>query len=133
MFVIAGASNAVNLTDGLDGLASGLMICSLSVFAIICYLCCGSLALDFQIPHIPPCGEISILCSAIIGGCLGFLWFNAPKAQIFMGDTGSIALGALLGTVAIMCKQEILLAIVGGVFVMETISVMIQVVYFKKI
>lgn len=132
MFVIAGASNAVNLTDGLDGLASGLMICALSVFVIFCYICCRPLALDFQIPHIAPCNEIAVFCSAIIGGCLGFLWFNAPKAQIFMGDTGSIALGALLGTVAIMCKQEILLAIVGGVFVMETISVMIQVAYFRK-
>jgi len=132
MFVIAGASNAVNLTDGLDGLASGLMICALIVFSIICYFCCTPIALDVHIPYIAPCCEVTVFCCAIIGGCLGFLWFNAPKAQIFMGDTGSIALGALLGTIAVMCKQEILLAIVGGVFVMETISVIIQVAYFKK-
>ena len=132
MFVIAGASNAVNLTDGLDGLASGLMICALIVFAIICSICGTSLAADFGMDSIKPCAEITVLCCAMIGGCLGFLWFNAPKAKIFMGDTGSLALGALLGTIAVMCKHEILLAIVGGVFVMETVSVMIQVIYFKK-
>lgn len=132
MFVIAGASNAVNLTDGLDGLASGLMISALAVFAIICLICGTSLSADFQIHSIPPCSEVAIFCCAMIGGCLGFLWFNAPKAKVFMGDTGSLALGALLGTIAVMCKHEILLAIVGGVFVMETISVMIQVIYFKK-
>ena len=132
MFVIAGASNAVNLTDGLDGLASGLMISALTVFAIVCYVCGTLFAFDFHTIYIAPCDEISTLCCAIIGGCLGFLWFNAPKAKVFMGDTGSLALGALLGTIAVMCKHEILLAIVGGVFVMETISVMIQVLYFKK-
>lgn len=132
MFVIAGASNAVNLTDGLDGLASGLLICALSVFAVIGYICGGPLAPDFYTPYIPGCEEIAILCAAVIGGCLGFLWFNSPKADIFMGDTGSLALGALLGTIAVICKHEILLAIVGGVFVMETVSVMIQVLYFKK-
>lgn len=132
MLVIAGASNAVNLTDGLDGLATGLTIIALSVFALIAYLCSSSIAFDLQIPHISNCNEITVFCCSIIGACLGFLWFNAPKAKIFMGDTGSIALGALLGTIAIMCKQEILLAIVGGVFVLETISVMIQVIYYKK-
>jgi len=132
MFVIAGASNAVNLTDGLDGLASGLMILALSVFVFVCYVCGSIFAFDFQTPYIASCDEVAVFCSAIIGGCLGFLWFNAPKAKVFMGDTGSLALGALLGTVAVMCKHEILLAIVGGVFVMETISVMIQVLYFKK-
>lgn len=132
MFVIAGASNAVNLTDGLDGLASGLMIIALSVFAFICYITGSYWAAEFQTPYIAPCEEIAVFISAIIGGCLGFLWFNAPKAKVFMGDTGSLALGALLGTIAVMCKHEILLAIVGGVFVMETISVMIQVIYFKK-
>ena len=132
MLVIAGASNAVNLTDGLDGLASGLMIQCLSVFAIVTFICGTPYALDFQTPYISQCEEISVLSSAIIGGCLGFLWFNAPKAKIFMGDTGSLALGALLGTIAVMCKHEILLAIVGGVFVIETISVMIQVLYYKK-
>lgn len=132
MFVIAGASNAVNLTDGLDGLASGLTIIALSVFATIAYLCSSSIAFKLQIPYISNCNEITVFCCSIIGSCLGFLWFNAPKAKIFMGDTGSIALGALLGTISIMCKQEILLTIVGGVFVLETISVMIQVIYFKK-
>lgn len=132
MFVIAGASNAVNLTDGLDGLASGLMILALCVFAVICFICSGTQAFEFYMPYISQCDEIGIFCCAIIGGCTGFLWFNAPKAQVFMGDTGSLALGALLGTIAVMCKHEILLAIVGGVFVIETISVMIQVIYFKK-
>jgi phospho-N-acetylmuramoyl-pentapeptide-transferase len=132
MFVIAGASNAVNLTDGLDGLASGLMIIALSVFSFFCFICSDPLAFDYHLPYIEQCDELVVLCSAIIGGCLGFLWFNAPKAKIFMGDTGSIALGALLGTIAVMCKQELLLALVGGVFVMETVSVMIQVLYFKK-
>ena len=132
MFVIAGASNAVNLTDGLDGLASGLMICALSVFAFICLICGTQSAFEFNIPHIIRCAEIAVFSCAMIGGCLGFLWFNAPKAKVFMGDTGSLALGALLGTIAIMCKQEILLAIVGGIFVMETLSVIIQVLYFRK-
>ncbi len=132
MFVIAGASNAVNLTDGLDGLAAGLMIMSLSVFGVIAYVCGSPLALDFAMPYVSHCSELSVFCAAIAGGCLGFLWFNAPKAKVFMGDTGSLALGALIGTIAVMCKHEILLAIVGGVFVMETVSVMIQVLYFKK-
>ena len=132
MLVITGASNAVNLTDGLDGLASGLMILCLIFFATICYICGTPLALDYQLPYINLNEDICILCSAMIGGCLGFLWFNAPKAKIFMGDTGSLALGALLGTIAVMCKQELLLALVGGVFVMETLSVIIQVLYFKK-
>lgn len=132
MVVIAGASNAVNLTDGLDGLASGLLICSFTVFAVICAIVGGVFVTEFHLPIISPCREVAVFCSAVIGGCAGFLWFNAPKAKVFMGDTGSLALGALLGTVAVMCKQEILLAIVGGVFVMETVSVMIQVLYFKK-
>lgn len=132
MFVITGASNAVNLTDGLDGLASGLMICALNVFAVVCFICGSLYAFDFQVPYIELCDELTVFCCAVTGGCLGFLWFNAPKAKIFMGDTGSLALGALLGTIAVMCKHEILLAIVGGVFVAETVSVMLQVLYFKK-
>ena len=132
MVVIAGASNAVNLTDGLDGLASGLLILSFGAFLIFAYTCGTEIAPNFTSFVIPSAGEISILCAGIIGGCLGFLWFNAPKAQVFMGDTGSLSLGALLGTIAVMTKHEILLAIVGGVFVIETISVMIQVTYFKK-
>lgn len=132
MVVIAGSSNAVNLSDGLDGLASGLLIISFFVFMIIAYICGTDLAAGFHLLPIPQAGEIAVLCAAVIGGCLGFLWFNAPPAKVFMGDTGSLALGALLGTVAVMTKHEILLAIVGGVFVIEALSVMIQVAYFKK-
>ncbi len=132
MIVITGASNAVNLNDGLDGLASGLSICAFLVFMIIAYICGTDIAKYFYITPIPQSGEIAVLCSGIIGSLLGFLWFNAPKAKVFMGDTGSLALGALLGTIAVMTKHEILLAIVGGVFVMEALSVIIQVFWFKK-
>lgn len=132
MIVIAGSSNAVNLSDGLDGLASGLIIISFLVFLIIAYICGTDLAASFYLMPVPNSAEIVVLCAAVIGGCIGFLWFNAPPAKIFMGDTGSLALGALLGTIAVMTKHEILLAIVGGVFVIEALSVMIQVAYFKK-
>ncbi len=132
MVVIAGASNAVNLNDGLDGLAAGLSICAFLVFMIIAYICGTDIARYFYITPIPQSGEIAVLCSGIIGSLVGFLWFNAPKAKVFMGDTGSLALGALLGTIAVMTKHEILLAIVGGVFVMEAVSVMLQVFWFKK-
>lgn len=132
MVVIAGTSNAVNLNDGLDGLATGLSICAFIVFMIIAYICGTDAAKYFYITPIPQAGEIAVLCSAVIGSLVGFLWYNAPKAKIFMGDTGSLALGALLGTVAVMTKHELLLIIVGGVFVMETVSVMIQVFWFKK-
>lgn len=132
MVVIAGASNAVNLSDGLDGLASGLLIMSFMVFAVVSYLCGTEFAPLFSVLPIPHTAEITIVCAAVIGGCVGFLWFNTPPAKVFMGDTGSLALGALLGTISVMTKHEILLAVVGGVFVMEAISVMIQVAYFKK-
>lgn len=132
VIVISGASNAVNLSDGLDGLASGLLIISFSVFLAVAYYCGVQNAADYNMVFIPRCGEMSVVCAAVIGGCLGFLYYNKPKARVFMGDTGSLALGALLGTVAVMTKHEVLLAIVGGVFVAETVSVMIQVVYFKK-
>ena len=132
MVVIAGASNAVNLSDGLDGLASGLLVVSFIVFAIVAYLCGTEFAPLFSLLPIPHAAEIVIVCAAVIGGCVGFLWFNAPPAKVFMGDTGSLALGALLGTISVMTKHEILLAIVGGVFVIEALSVMIQVAYFKK-
>ena len=132
MVVIAGSSNAVNISDGLDGLAAGLCVLSFLVFTAIAYICGTAWAPVFHQTTLPYTGEIAVLCAAVIGGCAGFLWFNAPKAKVFMGDTGSLALGALLGTVAVMTKHEILLAIVGGVFVMETVSVMIQVAYFKK-
>ena len=130
--VISGTSNAVNLSDGLDGLASGLLIISFTVFMVVAYYCGIANAVDYNMFFIPRCGEITIVCAALIGSCLGFLYFNKPKAKVFMGDTGSLALGAILGAIAVMTKHEILLAIVGGVFVMETVSVMIQVVYFKK-
>lgn len=132
MVVIAGASNAVNLSDGLDSLASGLLVVSFMVFAIVAYLCGTEFAPLFNIMPIPHTAEITIVCAAVIGGCVGFLWFNAPPAKVFMGDTGSLALGALLGTISVMTKHEILLAVVGGVFVIEALSVMIQVAYFKK-
>lgn len=127
--VISGTSNAVNLSDGLDGLASGLLIISFSFFGAVAYFC----GIDGSMMHyIPRCGEVAVVCAAVVGACLGFLYFNKPKARVFMGDTGSLALGALLGAVAVMTKQEILLAVVGGVFVAETVSVMIQVAYFKR-
>ena len=130
--VISGTSNAVNLSDGLDGVASGLLIISFTVFMVVAYYCGIANAVDYNMFFIPRCGEIAIVCAALIGSCLGFLYFNKPKAKVFMGDTGSLALGAILGAIAVMTKHEILLAIVGGVFVTETVSVMIQVVYFKK-
>lgn len=132
MVVIAGASNAVNLSDGLDGLASGLLIVSFLVFAVVSYICGTNLAAELALTPVPHSAEIVIVCAAVVGGCVGFLWFNAPPAKVFMGDTGSLALGALLGTVSVMTKHEILLAVVGGVFVIEALSVMIQVAYFRK-
>ena len=130
MIVIAGASNGVNLSDGLDGLAGGLLVLTFGVFAIFAYS--TALALSFsQLPLIPSSMEVAVMCSAIIGACLGFLRFNLKPAKVFMGDTGSLALGAFLGLVAVMLKQEIILAIAGFVFVGESLSVMIQVGYFK--
>lgn len=126
MIVIAGTSNAVNLSDGLDGLASGLLLPPFTVFMVI--------ALGSIIVYETPVDlfSIGVVCSAVIGACLGFLWFNSSPAQIFMGDTGSLALGALLGTIAVMLKQELLLAIIGIVFVIEALSVMLQVFWYKK-
>ncbi len=131
MIVIAGASNGVNLSDGLDGLASGLLSCAFVVFMAAAYISGTALALQYFVPVIPQAADVAIMCAAVVGACLGFLWFNAKPAQMFMGDTGSLALGAFLGLVAVMLKQEILLAIAGGVFVMESVSVMIQVGWFK--
>lgn len=131
MVVIAGASNAVNLSDGLDGLAAGLMIIALPVFMVIAYICGSELVNDVYMLPVPRAAEVAVTCAAVIGGCIGFLWFNAAPAKIFMGDTGSLALGAYLGTVAVMLKHEILLAIVGLVFVVEALSVMIQVYWFR--
>ena len=131
MIVIAGASNAVNLSDGLDGLASGLLIVSFLVFAVIAYVCGTEMSAAVGLTPVAHSAEIVVVCAAVVGG-VGFLWFNAPPARVFMGDTGSLALGALLGTVSVMTRHEILLAVVGGVFVVEALSVMIQVAYFRK-
>ena len=132
IFVISGTSNAVNLTDGLDGLATGLVSIAILVFGAIAYI---SGRVDFSdylnIIYIPGAGELFVFCMALVGACIGFLWYNAYPASVFMGDTGSLSLGAALGTLAILLKKEILLIIIGGVFVAETISVMIQVLYFK--
>ncbi len=130
--VISGSSNAVNLSDGLDGLASGLLIIAFTVFFGVAYYSGVTDAVDYNMIFIPRCGEIAVVCASLIGSCLGFLFFNRPKAKVFMGDTGSLALGAILGAIAVMTKHEILLAVVGAVFVMETLSVIIQVLYFKK-
>ena len=132
VFVIIGSSNAVNLTDGLDGLATVPVILVAACFAFISYVTGNVVFSDYlQIPYIDGTGEISIFCGAIIGACLGFLWFNAPPAKIFMGDTGSLSLGGSLGAVGIITKHEIVLAITGGLFVLEAVSVMVQVISFK--
>ncbi|NTZ42189.1 phospho-N-acetylmuramoyl-pentapeptide-transferase [Altererythrobacter sp. SALINAS58] len=132
-FVIVGAGNAVNLTDGLDGLATMPVIIAAGTFAIICYLV-GRV--DYSsylgIPHVPGAGELAIFCAAIMGAGLAFLWFNAPPAAVFMGDTGSLALGGALGAIAVASHHEIVLGIVGGLFVIEALSVIIQVFWFKR-
>ncbi|MDC0369984.1 phospho-N-acetylmuramoyl-pentapeptide-transferase [Pelagibacteraceae bacterium] len=132
LLVIIGSSNAVNLTDGLDGLATvPVMLVALS-FTFISYLVGNIIFSEYLlIQYIPDVGEISIFCGAIVGSCLGFLWYNAPPAKIFMGDTGSLSLGGSLAAVAIIVKHEIVLAIIGGLFVLETVSVIIQVISFK--
>ena len=132
LFVIVGSSNAVNLTDGLDGLATVPVILVAACFAFISYVT-GNIVFSgyLQITYIEGVGEAAIFCGAIIGSCLGFLWFNAPPAKIFMGDTGSLALGGSLGAVGIITKHEIVLAITGGLFVLEAVSVIAQVISFK--
>jgi phospho-N-acetylmuramoyl-pentapeptide-transferase len=131
-FVIVGAGNAVNLTDGLDGLAIVPVMVAVMSFAFIAYLAGNSQFADYlQINYTPGTGELAVMCGAILGAGLGFLWFNAPPAQVFMGDTGSLALGGLLGSVAVATKHEIVLAIIGGLFVLEAASVIIQVASFK--
>tara|TARA_B100000123_G_scaffold208961_1_gene158032 strand:- start:136 stop:1221 length:1086 start_codon:yes stop_codon:yes gene_type:complete len=132
LLVIIGSSNAVNLTDGLDGLATvPVMLVALS-FTFISYIVGNFIFSEYLlIQYIPDVGEIAIFCGSIVGACLGFLWYNAPPAKIFMGDTGSLSLGGSLATVAIIVKHEIVLAIIGGLFVLETLSVLIQVISFK--
>ncbi len=131
-FVIVGTSNAVNLTDGLDGLAIGPVMITAGTFLILAYAAGhAGIAEYLAIKRVPDSGELAIFCGAMIGGGLGFLWFNASPAQLFMGDVGSLALGGALGTIAVLIRQEVLLAVVGGIFVIETLSVAIQVAYFK--
>ncbi len=131
-FVIVGAGNAVNLTDGLDGLAIVPVMIAAASFGLISYLAGNAVFADYlQINNVPGTGELSVLIGALIGAGLGFLWFNAPPAAIFMGDTGSLALGGMLGATAVATKHEIVLAIIGGIFVMEALSVIIQVASFK--
>jgi phospho-N-acetylmuramoyl-pentapeptide-transferase len=132
VFIIVGSSNAVNLTDGLDGLATVPIILVAGCFALISYVTGHIIFSDYlQIPYIQGVGEVSVFCGSIIGACFGFLWFNAPPAKIFMGDTGSLALGGSLGAVGIITKHEIVLAITGGLFVLEAVSVIVQVVSYK--
>ncbi len=130
--VIVGSSNAVNLTDGLDGLAVVPVMFAAMAFGVIAYLAGNAVFADYlQIHYVAGAGELAILCGALIGAGLGFLWYNAPPAAIFMGDTGSLALGGALGATAVAAKHELVLAIVGGLFVVEALSVMIQVASFK--
>lgn len=132
LFVIVGASNAVNLTDGLDGLATVPVMIVALCFGLICYLVGNLKFADYlQIHHVVGAGELAVFCGALVGACLGFLWYNAPPAQVFMGDTGSLSLGSALGTIAVITKHELVLAIIGGLFVAETLSVIIQVASFK--
>ncbi|HEX2939719.1 MAG TPA: phospho-N-acetylmuramoyl-pentapeptide-transferase [Rhodopila sp.] len=133
MLVMMGASNAVNLTDGLDGLAIVPTMITASVFTLIAYLVGNRIFADYlQLNPVIGSGELAVFCSALVGGGMGFLWFNAPPARVFMGDIGSLALGGALGAVAVVVKHEIVLMIVGGLFVVETVSVIIQVFWFKR-
>ncbi|PCI47404.1 MAG: phospho-N-acetylmuramoyl-pentapeptide-transferase [Alphaproteobacteria bacterium] len=132
IFILVGSSNSVNLTDGLDGLAIMPVIIASGTFALIAYLAGNSVFADYlQLTYVAGAGELAVFCAAIIGAGLGFLWYNAPPAMIFMGDTGSLALGGALGVVSLVTKHEIVLGIVGGLFVLETVSVIVQVVSFK--
>lgn len=130
--VMIGASNAVNLTDGLDGLAIVPVAIVAACFGLISYLVGNAVFANYlQIPFVPGTGELAILCGAVVGASMGFLWFNTPPAMVFMGDTGSLAMGGLLGSIAVMTKHELVLAIIGGLFVLETVSVIVQVASFK--
>jgi phospho-N-acetylmuramoyl-pentapeptide-transferase len=132
VLVMVGASNAVNLTDGLDGLAIGPVIMAAAVFGLIAYIVGNQVFTSYlYVHHIPRTGELSVLLAALVGASLGFLWFNAPPAMVFMGDTGSLSIGGALGAIAVIIKHEIVLAIVGGLFVLETVSVIVQVISFK--
>jgi phospho-N-acetylmuramoyl-pentapeptide-transferase len=129
---MVGAANAVNLTDGLDGLAIVPVMIAAGVFVIISYLIGNTVFANYlQVHYVTGAGELAVFCGAVVGAGLGFLWFNAPPAMVFMGDTGSLAMGGALGSVAVITKHEIVLAIVGGLFVLETVSVIVQVASFK--
>jgi phospho-N-acetylmuramoyl-pentapeptide-transferase len=131
-FIVVGAGNAVNLTDGLDGLAIVPVMIAAASFGMIAYLAGNAVFSDYlQIRYVPGTGELAVVCGAVLGAGLGFLWFNAPPASIFMGDTGSLALGGMLGTIAVATKHEIVLAVIGGLFVLEAVSVIVQVASFK--
>jgi phospho-N-acetylmuramoyl-pentapeptide-transferase len=131
-FIVVGAGNAVNLTDGLDGLAIVPVMIAAASFGLISYLAGNVVFADYlQIHYVAGTGELAVLCGAVIGSGLGFLWYNAPPASVFMGDTGSLALGGMLGTIAVMTKHEIVLAVIGGLFVLEAVSVIVQVASFK--
>lgn len=132
IFIIVGASNAVNLTDGLDGLAIGPVIIAFVSYLAFSYLAGHiKIAQYLQIPYVAGSGELCILCGAVVGAGLGFLWYNAYPAEVFMGDVGSLPIGAILGAVAVITKQEVVLILVGGIFVFETLSVIFQVLFFK--
>jgi phospho-N-acetylmuramoyl-pentapeptide-transferase len=132
VIVLTGASNAVNLTDGLDGLAIGATLIAAATYAVFTYIAGNSVVSRYlQVAYVPGVGEVAIFCGALVGASLGFLWFNCYPAQVFMGDVGSLAIGGAIGTVAILSKQEILLVLVGGLFVLEALSVIVQVASFK--
>lgn len=132
IFIMVAASNAVNLTDGLDGLAIGPSIVAALVYAIFIYITGNAMLSGYLlVPYIPGVGEVTVFCAALVGAGLGFLWFNAYPAQVFMGDTGSLSIGGVLGYLSLLCKQELTLAVVGAIFVAETLSVILQVSYFR--
>lgn len=132
VFVMVGASNAVNLTDGLDGLAIVPVMIAAGCFGLIAYLAGNAIFANYlQIHHVPGTGELAVLCGALVGASLGFLWFNAPPAMVFMGDTGSLSIGGALGAISVATKHELVLVIIGGLFVLETVSVIVQVVSFR--
>ena len=132
VLVMVGASNAVNLTDGLDGLAIVPIMIAAGCFGFFCYLVGNAVFANYlQLHLVPGCGELSVFCGALVGASLGFLWFNAPPAMVFMGDTGSLSTGGALGAISVITKHELVLAIVGGLFVLEAVSVIVQVVSFK--
>jgi len=132
VFVLVGASNAVNLTDGLDGLAIVPIMIASACFGFICYLAGNALFAEYlQLHLVPGSGELAVFCGALVGSSLGFLWFNAPPAMIFMGDTGSLSVGGSLGAISVITKHELVLALIGGLFVLEAVSVIVQVASYR--